>query len=385
MAINENDFYNKLPVYRMPLSELLNVQTLMAGVPASWHVIVTDIRGSTQAVIAGKHEQVNLIATGSIVTVLNIAFELAINIPFFFGGDGATFIVPDSMIEQVMKSLMGYRGHVMNKYGLDLRTGTVPVADIYKADHHLRIAKFGTSTRFVIPIVLGHGLSYAEQLIKSRHNGFINTGVLSQKPDLSGMQCRWDRIAPPSGEAEILTLLVSSNSLDSQARIFAEIINKIEDLYGPFDKRQPISVPELKLKSTFKQLKINRAGILKKSNWAVIFPTWFNTLYCQAYFRTSKGKAYLERLVEMSDTLVIDGRINMVISGDTSQRAELLQYLDQLELNNYIFYGSHISNASVMSCYVRDLDYGHVHFVDGAEGGYTQAARVLKSKLHFKN
>ena len=34
-----------------------------------------------------------------------------------------------------------------------------------------------------------------------------------------------------------------------------------------------------------------------------------------------------------------------------------------------------------MSCYVRNMNDKHVHFVDGAEGGYTKAAGVLKKKI----
>jgi len=37
-----------------------------------------------------------------------------------------------------------------------------------------------------------------------------------------------------------------------------------------------------------------------------------------------------------------------------------------------------------MSCYVRNLNERHVHFVDGAEGGYTNAARVIKQKYSLR-
>jgi hypothetical protein len=37
----------------------------------------------------GLHETINLVATGSIVAVLNIAYKAKITVPFFFGGDGA--------------------------------------------------------------------------------------------------------------------------------------------------------------------------------------------------------------------------------------------------------------------------------------------------------
>lgn len=52
-----------------------------------------------------------------------------------------------------------------------------------------------------------------------------------------------------------------------------------------------------------------------------------------------------------------------------------------MERNHEILYGIYVSGESVMSCYVRDLEDDHIHFVDGAEGGYTAAAAVLKEKI----
>jgi hypothetical protein len=43
-----------------------------------------------------------------------------------------------------------------------------------------------------------------------------------------------------------------------------------------------------------------------------------------------------------------------------------------LEEKGKIKYGLHVSEQSVMSCYVRDMKKGdQIHFVDGAGGGYT--------------
>ncbi|MEQ1676298.1 MAG: DUF3095 family protein, partial [Chitinophagaceae bacterium] len=63
------------------------------------------------------------------------------------------------------------------------------------------------------------------------------------------------------------------------------------------------------------------------------------------------------------------------------QREKLFQALEILEAEGEIFFGLHVSTESVMSCYVRNLDDQHVHFIDGADGGYTKAAGVLKKKL----
>ena len=114
--------------------------------------------------------------------------------------------------------------------------------------------------------------------------------------------------------------------------------------------------------------------------WYLI-KTWLTSLIGILYFRTKPGKTYLTQLVEMSDTLVIDGRINTVISGTKKQRELLEVALNDLERNGYIRYGLYVSKESVMSCYVRSMDEKHVHFVDGAEGGYTKAASVLKKKI----
>lgn len=109
--------------------------------------------------------------------------------------------------------------------------------------------------------------------------------------------------------------------------------------------------------------------------------TWFTTTIGKVYFRTKKGKEYLHKLVEMSDTLVIDGKINTVITGTKEQREKLFRALESLEEKGEIFFGLHVSTESVMSCYVRNLDDQHVHFIDGADGGYTKASGVLKKKL----
>jgi hypothetical protein len=55
--------------------------------------------------------------------------------------------------------------------------------------------------------------------------------------------------------------------------------------------------------------------------------------------------------------------------------------LNALEEADEIRYALYVSSESVMSCYVRDLKDDHIHFVDGAEGGYTKAAGVLKLKM----
>ncbi|SHF37868.1 DUF3095 domain-containing protein [Pedobacter caeni] len=381
MPENTDQFYNDLPANRMSLADLLVKAELFHDIPADWHVIITDIKKSTQAVRDGLHETVNLIATGSIVTVLNLAFRSGVTVPFFFGGDGATFIVPPSIVEHAMRGLILYQSNTFDNFSLELRVGTVPVQQIYKEGYELNISKLSLSEAFSIPVVLGKGLSFAEQLIKAEDYLFATTLGPAEELDLSGMQCRWDKIDPPENSQEIVTLLVVAGEGRPPAQVFSRVMRQIDEIYGPPQKRQPISVAKLKLKSSFDRLSVEMRARIGKIRFLELLKSWLINLYGYIYFQTESGKNYLNKLVEMSDTLVIDGRINTVITGNESQRLVLLKVLDQFEAAGDILYGIHISGDSVMSCYVRDLKDGHIHFVDGAEGGYTQAARQLKAKL----
>ncbi len=382
MHTDNSQFYAQLPVNRMPLGDLLTSDALFANVPADWHIVITDIKSSTQAVMGGSHETVNLIATGSIVSVLNIAFSMGVTVPFFFGGDGATFIVPPVIIDKVMLALAAYKVSTLQNFNLELRTGTVPVQKVYAEGHHLHIAKYSSSQVFFIPVVLGNGINYAEQIIKGADYMLTpNTGDNEEEPDLTGMQCRWDRIAPPENKEEVVSLLVLARDGNRQSAVFKDVMNAMDEIYGPPQKRQPISVAKLQFNSTFSKLSNEMMVKLGEIKWFQLLKTWMFGLYGYIYFHTKNGKHYLQSLVEMADTLVIDGKINTVISGTAKQRLALQKVLDKLEAEGKLIYGLHISRASVMSCYVRDLKDDHIHFVDGSEGGYTQAARMLKGKI----
>ncbi len=383
MSAGANDlFYTRLPVNQISLSELLMEEHLFFKVPDNWHVLITDVKKSTIAVANGLHETVNLVATGSIVAVLNIAYKENITVPFFFGGDGATFIVPPSILNAVTKALLLHQQSTERNFNIMLRVGHVPVSAIYADNHLLSISKLKTSTLFSIPVLLGDGLSYAEKIIKGEDYMLAPPTMAEEELDLSGMQCRWNKIKPPENYDEVVSLLVIAQDGIKQTEAFKKVIDQLDKIYGVPEKRSPISTSRLKLKGTFKKIGTEMRVRLGGYKPLYLVKTWFTTLLGTLYFRTKTGKTYLSQLVDMSDTLVIDGRINTVISGTSKQREQLEIALNELEQTGLIKYGLFVSKESVMSCYVRSMDDHHIHFVDGAEGGYTNAAGVLKKKIY---
>jgi hypothetical protein len=382
MTTGSNDqFYSRLPANEIPLSELLMEEHLFYKVPVNWHVVITDVESSTSAIDKGRHENVNLVATGSMVAVFNIAYKAGITIPAFFGGDGATFIIPSPLLVPVMQALDIHRDNTLKNFGLNLRVGNIPVDDIYNEGHTLTVSKLRTSTLFIIPVVLGDGLAYAEKIIKSPgYTASFEKGKEEQL-DLAGMQCRWDTVDPPQTNDEVVSLLVVACDNKRQAPVFKQVIDKLDEIYGEQEKRKPISIPMLRLKHTIRQLVLEMRTKFGKYKPFYLAKAWLTSLVAPYYFKTKSGKNYLKELVAMSDNLVIDGKINTVISGTMQQRQRLSMALDELEKQKNIVYGLHVSKESVLSCYVRSLHEGHIHFVDGAGGGYTNAAGVLKKKL----
>lgn len=378
---NNEQFYSRLPVNEIPLSDLLMEEHLFYSVPSNWHVIITDVKKSTSAVNEGLHETVNLVATGSIVAVLNIAFNAGISVPFFFGGDGATFIIPPGMLEKVTKALVLHQRNTETNFGILLRVGHIPVELLYERGEKLQISKLKTSDIFSIPVVIGTGLSQAEKLIKGDDYRLDVDTSGSDLLDLSGMQCRWDKIKPPLNVDEVVSLIVVAGKKLDQALAFKKVIEKLDEIYGAFEMRKPISLPALKIKGTLQKISNEMKVKLGKYNLIYLLGNWFKSSLAPLYFRTKTGKNYLTQLVALSDTLVIDGKINTVISGTKNQRIKLQEFLNRMELQGEIYYGLHVSKESVLSCYVKSLQERHIHFVDGADGGYTRAAIELKMKL----
>ncbi len=341
--------------------------------------MVTDIKNSTIAFGAGLHEVVNLIATGSIIATLNLARKSNVGVPFFFGGDGATMLVPNVLLEPVIRALNIHRENGLTNFDLDLRVGSVPVADLMASDHELKISRLHISAGFSISVVLGSGLSEAEAIVKRNDPGAVGASAPSDELDLDGMECRWDRIKPETPSHEVVSLLVTAVQPQSQGPLFKQVIDHIDNIYGPPESRNPVSVSKLRLKASKVALEMRTR--LGRFSLSYLLRNWIMVQGGRLFFmRRDTGRYYVQRLVELTDTIVIDGRINTVVAGTSDQRRQLDDRLRAMEGDGLLTYGLFVSRESVMSCYVRDRRDKHIHFVDGADGGYTMAAKMWKGK-----
>jgi len=376
------NFYSNLPVNDSPVSKLIGDKSKFSTLPEDWHILVADIRNSTAAVQNGNHNHVNLVATGCVIAILNLAETHNIAVPFFFGGDGASFLIPEEIREKSLSVLEKHNRNTKKSFGFSLAVGALSVAEIYDRNIELKIARVNVNKALNIPVILGNGLHYAENKIKTE---YFSKEIIPDETrlNLTGMECKWDRIKPPKKGQEVISLIIAGCEETDFSKVYSKIMASIDDIYGSIGRRKPVSVRRLKIKAGLQRIKDEMKIKLGKWSFTEFIKNFMVANFGEFYLRnTTSGKNYLQKLVELSDNLTLDGRINTVITGTSDQRKRIIAYLDKLENQNLIKYGYHVSEESIMSCYVKDMSTDqHIHFIDGGNGGYTKAANQLKLKF----
>lgn len=210
-----SSFYTSIPVKRSRLYRVIQNKKAFKSVPGDWIVVVADVKNSTESVKSGNHHDVNLAATGSIVAVLNTLNATLQNceIPYFFGGDGVTFLIPPEKEAVTKKALSIYSIHIKKNLKLTLRTGMLKVFEIYDDGYAIDIAKYQLNKLMVIPLIKGNGLKHAEKLIKKNFQPFKLEGVPQSQPDLEGLECRWDIIYPREKNHKVVATFLSRPSI----------------------------------------------------------------------------------------------------------------------------------------------------------------------------
>jgi hypothetical protein len=189
MTPNDERFYAELPAF----SDFVEVSDPdhYRPVPDSWLVVITDVVGSTEAVARGRYKDVNALGVASIVALRNALSDLTI--PFVFGGDGATLLVPATRREVVEQALRGVMRTAREAFDLEIRTGIVPVAELRREGHELFVSRYQASPEIDLAMLSGEGLTTAETWIKDSDKAqrYLVQPDGPARADLQGFECRW--------------------------------------------------------------------------------------------------------------------------------------------------------------------------------------------------
>ena len=90
-------------------------------------------------------------------------------------------------------------------------------------------------------------------------------------------------------------------------------------------------------------------------------------------------KLYRDDVVDNTDFRKFDDGLKMTVDIDAARRARIENLLAEAARAGHCRYGLHRQASALMTCIVPSpFTRDHMHFVDGAAGGYAMAARNLK-------
>ena len=93
-------------------------------------------------------------------------------------------------------------------------------------------------------------------------------------------------------------------------------------------------------------------------------------------------KTYMQQVVENSDFRKYDDGLRMILDCTPELERELTQRLAAAAASGIVRYGLHRQDAAMMTCFTPSvMRSDHVHFIDGARGGYASAATALKATI----
>lgn len=384
--MNTTEFYAKLESFDA-FADVADMDNYRAA-PDDWHVIIADVKGSTQAIEEGRYKQVNMIGAACINAVLNITDKGII--PYVFGGDGATLLVPSSCLDDCKKVLLGVRYLAATRFDLSLRVGVVAVATIHAHGHsRVMVGKYRLSPVNVVATFSGGGMELAEQWIKSGSEYLLEQEPDDKNPDLSGLSCRWEPLASQNGVMLSLLMQARSDDESDKARLYRELIQEISKLSGDTETgAKPICDANMKFRWPPRGLRAEiDATVGTQNRFLYALRLYLSSLiqyFLDRYDLSAggyQGKQYRVELRDNTDYRRFDDTLRILLDCNASQADEINSMLAQRARRGELNFGLHRSDSALMTCLVFDLHKGeHIHFVDGSDGGFTSAAKNLKAR-----
>jgi Protein of unknown function (DUF3095) len=379
MLKGSDKLYSGIPVFRN-FTGLMD-PGLYWPLPEDWSIGVADIVESTKAIAEARYKAVNMAGAAVIAAVTNALDGR--EFPFVFGGDGASFAVAPDDLDRAREALAATATWVREDLNLVMRVALVPLAAIRARGLDVRVARFGPSPNLSYAMFSGGGLGWAEAAMKGGEFA-VPMAPPGTQPDLSGLSCRFEEI--PAVRGLILSVLV----VPAKGADPAAFRNLIEDIVALVERSPdsgrpvPEGGPPLRWPPAGVEFeaRAQRGGSLFRRRVGVLAHTLF--AYIIMRFGISVGgfvpKTYVRQVVENSDFRKYDDGLRMVLDCRPDLERMLTERLVAGASAGIARYGLHRQDAAMMTCFTPSaLRSDHVHFIDGARGGYASAATALKA------
>jgi hypothetical protein len=376
---NYADFYGRLPIFEGFANIMDPAQ--YRPLPEDWLIGLTDVVSSTQAIAAGRYKAVNT-AGAAVIAATSNALE-GRKFPFVFGGDGASFAIAARDEALVRAALSATAAWTRDDLGLELRAALVPVSVVRGHALDVRVARFGPSKNVSFAMFSGGGLAWAEAAMKDGQFA-VAPAAAGTRPDLSGLSCRWDDI--PAAHGLILSLVVAPVTHGDPA--FRVLVQELlADLETSSEVARPVpdQAPGMSWPPPGVDLQARASRRVDESFFLRRLKVLVGTLLAYVVMRLGirlgdfDPARYRREVVDNSDFRKFDDNLRMTLDCTNALADRIEQRLGAARAANVVRFGLHRQPAAIMTCIVPSIsESNHVHFIDGAAGGYALAARQLK-------
>ena len=369
-------FYDDLPRHQAfaPLADPANYTPL----PNDWVVGTSDIVGSTKAISEGRYKTVNMIGAAVISAQINGAAGRAF--PYVFGGDGAAFAHPPEHADAARSALAAVQVWAREEFDMGLRVGLYPVSDIRAGGRDVAVARYQVTDGVDYAMFAGGGVAWAEAQMKAGQET-VPAAPPGTKPNLEGLSCRWSHMKARQGT--ILSVLIQPvEGADTSA--VAGVIEEVLEVLRHLDRGGhpiPPEGPALTWPKNAPELESHVPGAdgTKAGKGKITFEVMLAFLFLKTNLKLGGfDPGHYRKAVGMNaDFRKFDDGLKMTIDCDAATVARLREVLEAAR--GVVQFGLHEQDEAMMTCIVPSImEDTHVHFIDGAAGGYTQAAMGLK-------
>jgi hypothetical protein len=379
--LSSETFFAALPVF-VEFEGVANSDNYRA-LPADWALATADIVDSTGAIEAGRYKAVNMAGASVISAILNALGNN--DLPFVFGGDGAMVAVPPSGVDKARDALSAVQAWVGEELQLTLRAALVPVADVIAAGLEVRVARFQVNANVSYAMFAGGGSSWAEARMKEGLFA-VPPAPPGAQPDLAGLSCRWNPIQSRHGD---IVSIIAVPTGTGNADVFQTLISDIVTLAASEEREgHPVAAEG-------PQIGLSAAGLSAETKTAPKGKRFTHRLFILAQYLLTVGlfrfgltlgrfdpKAYRQDVARNTDFRKFDDGLKMTIDVDPDRFRQIEARLEKAASAGICRFGLHRQDSALMTCIVpTPLSRDHMHFIDGASGGYAMAASRMKKHM----
>ena len=357
--------------------------------PGSMLLVRTRVVGVPGAIEAGRYHEVNALGVATIVAVSNALRDL--ELPFLFEGDGATLIVPGSRRLPAERALRAVRALARSAFELELRASVVPLAELGAAGQHARLGRFRSSPHARLAVFSGGALAAVDRWLNEPERAArYDVGEGESEADFDGFECRWQPHDSQRGHTVSLIVRALAPTLAERTQTYKNLLSAFERIVDT-SACHPITPGGLQLEGWLGDYSIEarvRAQGASGPTYAAARrnarkQTLVGKLLAVSGIGSGgfDGRRYKRELVDNCDYRRFGDGLRMVVDLNVAEIYRLESRLAAEQRAGRLAYGLHRSSAARVTCLVRSYDGAHLHFVDGADGGFALAARELEAQL----